>query len=89
MKVATQAGREFWREVLTDGDATTIPRWTLEPVTGLADHATVIDEQLATDLRELASELAVPLTSVLLAAHARVLAANPAAAMAEAEPTSP
>jgi amino acid adenylation domain-containing protein len=67
--------REFWRGVLQAGGRTAIPRWTSRPVPGTADCAAAIPADLGTALRELAAELAVPLSSVLLAAHAKVLAA--------------
>jgi amino acid adenylation domain-containing protein len=54
---------------------TTIPRWTLHPVPGVSEHETIIPDELVTALRVLADELAVPLNSVLLAAHGKVLAA--------------
>lgn len=75
MRVTAKAGREYWRDVLGKGGFATIPRWSAEPRTGLDAHATTVDEGLATRLRELARDLDVPLTSVLLAAHATVLAA--------------
>jgi amino acid adenylation domain-containing protein len=53
----------------------TIPRWTLQPVAGTATHETEIPAGLVRSLRRRADELAVPLTSVLLAAHAKVLSA--------------
>jgi amino acid adenylation domain-containing protein len=70
-----EAGREFWRRVLVAGGCTAIPRWTLRPVTGVAEHEATIPDELVAALRRLADELAVSLSSVLLAAHARVLAA--------------
>jgi amino acid adenylation domain-containing protein len=70
-----EAGREFWRGVLLAGGFTAIPRWTLDPVAGTAGRETAIPDDLAAALRRRADELAVPLSSVLLAAHARVLAA--------------
>jgi amino acid adenylation domain-containing protein len=70
-----EAGREFWRAVLLAGGPTAIPRWTLDPVAGVAEHEAAIPGDLAAALRRLADELAVPLSSVLLAAHAKVLAA--------------
>jgi amino acid adenylation domain-containing protein len=54
---------------------TVIPRWTLRPIAGRAEHVETAPADLVTRLRELAGELAVPLNSVLLAAHAKVLAA--------------
>jgi amino acid adenylation domain-containing protein len=69
-----EASREFWRGVLVAGGFTTIPRSTLDPVTGVAEHEAPIPDDLEAALRWLAEELAVPLGSVLLAAHAKVLA---------------
>jgi amino acid adenylation domain-containing protein len=68
-------GREFWRGVLVAGGFSAIPRWTPNPVAGVAEHEATIPDDLAATLRRLADELAVPLRSVLLAAHAKVLAA--------------
>ena len=42
---------------------------------GVAEHEATIPDDLVAALRRLADELAVPLSSVLLAAHAKVLAA--------------
>jgi amino acid adenylation domain-containing protein len=67
--------REFWRGVLLAGGSTAIPRWTLTPVAGVGQHAGTIPDDLAAALRQLADEIGVPLSSVLLAAHAKVLAA--------------
>ena len=44
-------------------------------MTGVAEHEATIPDDLVAALRRLADELAVPLSSVLLAAHAKVLAA--------------
>src|ERR1051326_7360563 len=52
---------------------TIIPRWTLKPVPGVGEHEVRIPDGLAAALRRLANDLAVPLSSVLLAAHAKVL----------------
>ena len=57
------------------GGFTAIPRWTLDPVPGVAEHEATLPDDLMAALRRLADELAVPLSSVLLAAHAKVLAA--------------
>jgi amino acid adenylation domain-containing protein len=54
---------------------TVIPRWTLKPVPGVGEHEVSIPEDLMAAARRLAKDLAVPLSSVLLATHARVLAA--------------
>ena len=71
----SRAGREYWRGVLLAGGFTPIPRWTLNPVPGIAGYETAVPRDLVAALRRLAGELAVPLSSVLLAAHAKVLAA--------------
>ena len=67
--------REFWRGMLLAGGSTAIPRWTLSPVAGVGQHAGTIPAGLTAALRQLADETGVPLSSVLLAVHARVLAA--------------
>ena len=68
-------GREFWRGLLTAGGSTAIPRWSLHPMAGVAGHEAPIPDDLAAALCRRADELAVPLGSVLLAAHAKVLTA--------------
>src|SRR5437667_10319049 len=70
-----ESGREFWRGVLLAGGFTALPRWTLEPVPGVGEHEARIPDELVAGLRRQANELALPLGSVLLAAHAKVLGA--------------
>src|SRR5881296_1428221 len=70
-----ERGREFWRGVLLGGGFTALPRWTLQPVPGVGEHEARIPDELVAALRRLADELAVPLSSVLLTAHAKVLGA--------------
>src|SRR6266480_4768544 len=70
-----ESGREFWRGVLLAGGFTAVPRWTLVPVPGVGEHEARIPEERVAALRRLADELAVPLSSVLLTAHAKVLGA--------------
>src|SRR6058998_164488 len=72
---AAERGREFWRGVLLAGGFTALPRWTLEPVPGVGEHEATIPDEVVAALRRLADELAVPFSSVLLTAHAKVLAA--------------
>jgi amino acid adenylation domain-containing protein len=71
--IATERGREFWRRALLAGAFTAIPRWTREPVAGIGEHRETISDELAAALSRLADELAVPLSSVLLTAHVKVL----------------
>src|SRR5688572_5311743 len=54
---------------------TVVPRWTLKPVPGVGEHEVRVPDELMAASRQLADDLAVPLSSVLLAAHAKVLAA--------------
>src|SRR2546428_143644 len=72
---AAERGREFWRGVLLAGGFTALPRWTLEPVAGVGEHEAWIPDELVAALCRPADELAVPLSSVLLTAHAKVLGA--------------
>jgi amino acid adenylation domain-containing protein len=52
---------------------TIVPRWTLKPVPGVGEHEVRIPDELMAAASQLASDLTVPLSSVLLAAHAKVL----------------
>src|SRR6266571_1588995 len=54
---------------------TTVPRWTLNPTPGIGEHEAAIPVELAGQLPRLAGGLKAPLSSVLLAAHAKVLGA--------------
>jgi amino acid adenylation domain-containing protein len=75
MDTSTSAARQFWTGMLTAGGFTAIPRWCGRPAPGVADHEAPIPAEVATALRRLTDELVVPVSSVLLAAHAVVLAA--------------
>src|SRR6266478_6631616 len=66
-----ERGREFWRGVLLAGGFTALPRWTRDPASGVGEHEARIPGELVAALRRLANELAVPLSSVLLTAHAK------------------
>src|SRR3954447_22622040 len=54
---------------------TPVPRWTTSPVPGVQEHEVRIPGGVIASLRRLANDLAVPLSSVLLTAHAKVLGA--------------
>ncbi|MGW1902375.1 non-ribosomal peptide synthetase [Streptomyces hirsutus] len=69
------ADQEFWRGVLVAGGSATIPRWTLRPMTGVDEHEATISDDIMNALRRLAKDLTMPLDSVMLAAHAKVLSA--------------
>ncbi len=54
---------------------TVVPRWTVRPEPGVGGHQARVPDDLAAALRRLARDAAVPLSTVLLTAHARVLGA--------------
>ncbi|MGK5628103.1 amino acid adenylation domain-containing protein [Streptomyces sp. URMC 123] len=71
----------YWRDVLSAGGFTALPRWAPEATgtTGdapaIAAHRTAIPAELADALTRTAAELAVPAGALLLAAHVKVMAA--------------
>ena len=75
MRASTEANAAYGAAQVTEGVFTRIPRWTHAPVPGTAEHGTALPAPLLATLRQLADRLEVPLSSVLLAAHAKVLAA--------------
>ena len=54
---------------------TVVPRWTQTPGPGVGGLESRVESELAEALHRLANTLEVPLSSVLLAAHAKVLGA--------------
>ncbi|MER5651781.1 amino acid adenylation domain-containing protein [Streptomyces sp. NPDC002131] len=75
MNGSVRSGAEYWRDVLTAGEATSVPRWTRTPVPGTAVAETAVPDALVGELDRLATSAGVSFTAVLLAAHAKVLAA--------------
>lgn len=75
MNGSLRSGAEYWRDVLTAGGATSVPRWTRTPVPGTAVAETAVPGALVEELDRLATSAGVSVTAVLLAAHAKVLAA--------------
>lgn len=69
----TESDQAFWRAVLLAGGFAALPRWSLNPVCGLGEHQVTIPAELMAALHQLAKELGVPLSAVLLTAHAKVL----------------
>ncbi|WP_330456075.1 amino acid adenylation domain-containing protein [Streptomyces sp. NBC_00820] len=75
MGARVEADREFWSRVLTAGGSTAVPRWVREPVAGVAEHEIPVPDDVAQAARELVHQADVPVSALLLAAHAKVLAA--------------
>ena len=75
--LASNEARQFWAKYLSDSEITLLPRWPLAPSANqpaLRLHDVPIPPDVALGLQRLARTAAVPLKSVLLAAHLRVLA---------------
>ena len=75
MDTSGEAGREFWRGVLDEGGATQIPRWTLESGGGGRRGRPRRPGGRRGGAAPADRRAAVPLHTLLLAAHAAVLAA--------------
>ncbi|MFE4549699.1 amino acid adenylation domain-containing protein [Streptomyces sp. NPDC056785] len=74
MGANVEADREYWGRVLAAGGFTPAPRWTVEPVAGVAEYEAAVPADVTEAVRRLARDVGAPVTSVLLAAHAKVLA---------------
>ncbi len=74
--LASPAARAFWEETLEDSVSAVPPAWDGEGVPGARSQGVVLPAELADDLGRLARQAGVPLKSVLLAAHLRVMAAE-------------
>ena len=66
MEHSADVHTEFWRDALLAGGFAPIPRWTRDPVPGVAAHESAIAGDLVTRLHRLSDELQLPLSSVLL-----------------------
>ncbi|MEU6665328.1 amino acid adenylation domain-containing protein [Streptomyces sp. NPDC046727] len=75
MGTRVEADREFWGAVLTAGGITAVPRWVREPVPGALEQETAVPDDVTAALRALLRRSGLPLSALLLAAHAKVLAA--------------
>src|SRR2546426_9788389 len=72
---AAERGREFWRGVLLAGGFTAVPRWTLDPVPGIAEHEAKICNEVVAALRRLGGGVARPRASGLRSASPQGLCA--------------
>ncbi|WP_018546322.1 non-ribosomal peptide synthetase [Streptomyces sp. LaPpAH-108] len=75
MEAHVEADRDFWCRTLTAGGFTQVPRWTGQPAAGVAEYEVPVPEALADAVHALAHELHVPFDALLLAVHAKALAA--------------
>ena len=66
---------ELWQRELAGGGGTAIPRWSVTAEHGLAEREVVVSPGVTSGLVRLAGAVGVPVSSVFLAAHAKVLAA--------------
>jgi amino acid adenylation domain-containing protein len=74
--IESAAAREHWRRQLHGSSATELPKWEPDPLTPGPRHHEVevpISAETSAGLQRLARITAVPIKSVLLAAHLRVL----------------
>ncbi|MFJ3618265.1 amino acid adenylation domain-containing protein [Streptomyces iakyrus] len=72
---ATAAGaRVRGNDLRAESGFTAVPRWAKDPMPGTGEHISRVHGEVTAALRARAHELGVPLTAILLAAHAKVLA---------------
>jgi amino acid adenylation domain-containing protein len=72
---SAERDREFWRRTLLAGAFTAIPRWTRAAAAGIGEYDVRIPDRLVASLDRIAYEQHASFSSVLLTAHAAVLAA--------------
>jgi len=75
--VASEEHQRFWKEKLSDCTIAVLPRWQKFPrearIRQICTHNVAILPEISEGLKQLANWAGVPLKSVLLAAHLRVL----------------
>jgi aryl carrier-like protein len=75
--VASEEHQRFWKEKLSDCTIAVLPRWQKFPrearIRQICTHNVAIPPEISEGLKQLANWAGVPLKSVLLAAHLRVL----------------
>ncbi|MES4906477.1 MULTISPECIES: amino acid adenylation domain-containing protein [unclassified Streptomyces] len=75
MGARVEADQECGSGVPAAGGFPVVPRWTREPVAGVAAYEVAVAGDVVEGVRALAEDVGVPVSSVLLAAHAKVLSA--------------
>jgi amino acid adenylation domain-containing protein len=75
--VESEEHQRFWKEKLSDCTIAVLPRWQKFPrearIRQICSHNVAIPPEISEGLKQLANSAGVPLKSVLLAAHLRVL----------------
>ena len=82
MTTQREQSSRYWHNALSTGGSTTIPRWTLNPTSAVLEHKEKVSDALASALRALSNKGSMPIETVMLAAHAKVLAAMTGKAIA-------
>ncbi|HEY6351023.1 MAG TPA: amino acid adenylation domain-containing protein [Candidatus Angelobacter sp.] len=75
--IASAEHQRFWQERLEESEFLRVPRWKPTPITtrrGVGFHEVEISDELSNALKRVALAAAVPVKTVLLAAHMRALA---------------
>lgn len=75
MSIDSDEEGDFWRSVLRSGGRTVLPRWTSAAGPGVAMYEIAVPRPLIDTLRDLADDMHVSVVSIVIAAHAKVLAA--------------
>ncbi|MEH1820700.1 MAG: amino acid adenylation domain-containing protein [Nostoc sp.] len=72
--IATEESQRYWMQKLRDSTITTLPRWhSPEAIRQVNEQEVPISAEISEGLQQLAKSTKIPLKSVLLAAHLRVL----------------
>lgn len=75
MSIDIDVDRDYWHSVLRAGGRTVLPRWTSASSPGVAMYEVEVPRPLIDALRHLADDLNVSVVSIVIAAHAKVVAA--------------
>ncbi|MEH2262461.1 non-ribosomal peptide synthetase [Nostoc sp.] len=75
--IASANSQQYWSEKLKDSSITKLPRWSVSPTQAVGQQfcfqAVPLFSEICEGLKQLAKSVKVPLKSVLLTAHLRVL----------------
>ncbi|MEH2220692.1 MAG: amino acid adenylation domain-containing protein [Nostoc sp.] len=75
--IASANSQQYWSQKLKDSTITKLPRWSVSPTQAVGQQfcfqAVPLSSEISEGLKQLAKSVGVPLKSVLLTAHLRVL----------------